>query len=116
MGKPVKISYLAEQMIRLSGLVPNKDVNIEYSGLRPGEKMYEELFYDNELREKTNHNKIFLAKHPEAEHNALENKINEIISAIDKFDNDKLKEALNNMVPFIENTQDNIISFNQQES
>ncbi len=64
MGMPVKINYLAEQMIKLSGLLPYSDINIEYSGLRPGEKMYEELFYDDECREQTSHSKILLAKHP----------------------------------------------------
>jgi len=48
MGKPVKISELAENMIRLSGLEPSKDIQIEYVGLRPGEKMHEELFYSKE--------------------------------------------------------------------
>jgi FlaA1/EpsC-like NDP-sugar epimerase len=115
MGEPVKINYLAEQMIRLSGLIPNKDVNIEYSGLRPGEKMYEELFYGDEKREKTSHNKIFLAKHSVADPKDIDNKINQIISAIDEFDNDKLKMALKILVPFVEDTQNNIISFSHQK-
>lgn len=116
MGEPVKINYLAEQMIRLSGLIPNSDVNIEYSGLRPGEKMYEELFYDNELREKTSHSKILLAKHPASNLKDLEVKINEIIDSIDEFDNDKLKTSLKNLVPYIDNPEDNIISFKQQKA
>ncbi len=115
MGEPVKINYLAEQMIRLSGLVPNKDIIIEYTGLRPGEKMYEELFYGNEIREKTSHNKILLAKHPEIESNNIENKINEIIDSVDKFDNDKLKTLLKSLAPSIEEKEDNIISINQQK-
>lgn len=53
MGQPIKISDLAHQMIRLSGLQPNKDIKIIYTGLRPGEKMYEELFNDGEETEKT---------------------------------------------------------------
>lgn len=48
MGEPVKIQYLAEQMIKLSGHVPNEDIKINYCGLRPGEKLYEELFYAHE--------------------------------------------------------------------
>ena len=55
MGQPVKIVYLAEQMVRLSGLILGEDINIEYVGLRPGEKLYEELFYANEEEENTGH-------------------------------------------------------------
>ncbi len=113
MGEPVTINYLAEQMIRLSGLTPNKEISIEYIGLRPGEKMYEELFYGNERREKTGHNKILLAKHSVINFKDFEIKINEIIDSIEEFDNDKLKDLLKNIVPFEENTQDNIITFKQ---
>ena len=113
MGEPVTINYLAEQMIRLSGLTPNKEISIEYIGLRPGEKMYEELFYGNERREKTAHNKILLAKHSVINFKDFEIKINEIIDSIEEFDNDKLKDLLKNIVPFEENTQDNIITFKQ---
>ena len=116
MGEPVKINYLAEQMIRLSGLVPNKDIQIEYSGLRPGEKMYEELFYANEIREKTSHNKILLAKHSVTNLKDLDAKIGEIINSLDDFDNDKQKALLRDLVPFVEKLQDNVISFNQSKA
>lgn len=116
MGEPVKINYLAEQMIRLSGLVPNSDINIEYSGLRPGEKMYEELFYDDESREVTSHSKILLAKHTVTNLKDLEVKINEIINSIDDFDDEKLMNQLNILVPSIEPLHDNVISFNQQKA
>ncbi|MDQ6986809.1 MAG: nucleoside-diphosphate sugar epimerase/dehydratase [Mariprofundaceae bacterium] len=62
MGEPVKIIDLAEQMIRLSGLQPGEDIEIVYSGLRPGEKMYEELFYQSEKLQPTTHAKIMLAR------------------------------------------------------
>lgn len=62
MGEPVKISYLAEQMIRLSGREPGRDIAIEYIGLRPGEKLYEELFYDSEGLVATDHPKIRVAR------------------------------------------------------
>lgn len=61
MGKPVKIIDLANQMIRLSGLIPDKDIKIEFSGLRPGEKLYEELLTDNEKTIPTHHPKIKIA-------------------------------------------------------
>jgi len=62
MGKPVRIKDLASQMIRLSGFVPGKDINIVYTGLRPGEKLYEELLTDRELTKPTHHPKIKIAK------------------------------------------------------
>ena len=63
MGEPVRITYLAEQLIRLAGKEPGKDIQIVYTGLRPGEKLYEELFHELEPNEQTSHEKIFLA-HP----------------------------------------------------
>lgn len=61
MGEPVKILELAEQMIRLAGKRPYKDVEIKFTGLRPGEKLYEELFHDAEPTEKTNQPGLLLA-------------------------------------------------------
>lgn len=62
MGEPVKISYLAEQMIRLAGKEPGKDILIEYTGLRPGEKLFEELFHESEELVQTDHEKLYKAK------------------------------------------------------
>jgi FlaA1/EpsC-like NDP-sugar epimerase len=62
MGKPVRIADLAVQLIRLSGLVPDKDIKIEYTGLRPGEKLYEELLADIETTQPTYHPKIKIAR------------------------------------------------------
>ena len=62
MGEPVKIRYLAEQMIRLAGREPGRDIRIEYTGLRPGEKLYEELFYAAEAYAPTPHAKIRVAR------------------------------------------------------
>jgi FlaA1/EpsC-like NDP-sugar epimerase len=62
MGKPVPIVDLARKMIRLSGLVPNVDIEIKYTGLRPGEKLYEELLSDAENTLPTHHEKILIAK------------------------------------------------------
>ena len=60
MGKSVKIVDLAKKMIRLAGLIPNQDIQIEFSGLRPGEKLFEELLNDNETTLPTHHEKIMI--------------------------------------------------------
>ncbi|MBI3857803.1 MAG: polysaccharide biosynthesis protein [Planctomycetes bacterium] len=62
MGEPVKIVDLAKDLIRLSGLVPDVDVRIEFTGIRPGEKLFEELRLDHEIAEKTPHPQIFLLR------------------------------------------------------
>jgi len=62
MGKPVRIMDLATRMIRLSGLIPEKDIQIKVTGLRPGEKLYEELLADETNHLPTHHNKIMVAK------------------------------------------------------
>jgi len=62
MGEPINISYLAEQMIRLAGKEPGQDIEIEYTGLRPGEKLFEELFHTSEQLIETEHAKLFKAK------------------------------------------------------
>lgn len=62
MGSPIKIVNLAHHMIRLTGLIPNKDIAIEFSGLRPGEKLFEELLADKETTLPTHHGKIMIAQ------------------------------------------------------
>ena len=62
MGESVKIADLAKKMIRLAGLMPDKDIEIAYTGLRPGEKLYEELLNDQENTVPTHHEKIMIGK------------------------------------------------------
>src|SRR5690606_6066952 len=62
MGKPVKIVDLARDLIRLSGLEPDKDIQIVFTGIRPGEKLYEELLTAEEGTMSTNHQRIFIAR------------------------------------------------------
>ena len=60
MGEPVLINDLAKQMIQLSGFKVEKDIKIIYTGLRPGEKLFEELLHESEVLKKTGHDKLFL--------------------------------------------------------
>ena len=115
MGVPVKISYLAEQMIRLSGFSPNQDILIKYTGLRPGEKMYEELFYESEVIEKTSHEKILLAKHTVLNHGEFMVKMDAVLDACNDFDDRKIRKLLKDLVPFYDSTQDNIVSIDKKK-
>lgn len=65
MRNPIKILYLAEQMISLSGLIPHRDIEIKYTGLRLGEKIHEELFYSSERPLPTSHKRILKTSHRE---------------------------------------------------
>lgn len=80
MGKSVKIVELAKKMIRLSGLIPNQDIAIEFSGLRPGEKLYEELLNDLENCIPTHHDKIMVAQVREYNFEMIEKHIEELIN------------------------------------
>ena len=99
MGEPVRIGYLAEQMIRLSGRVPGEDIEIEYTGLRAGEKLYEELFHHREKLEKTAHDKLLLARHRETDWERLNQGIDELARAADAYDEALLLETLEKWVP-----------------
>jgi len=115
MGTAVKINYLAEQMIRLSGFIPNKDISINYTGLRPGEKMYEELFYESEVIENTPYEKILLAKHTALSYGEFSTKINAILDACNNFDDSKIRKLLKDLIPLFDNAQDNIISIDKKK-
>lgn len=79
MGEPVRILDLARNMIRLSGFEPDKDIKIEFTGLRPGEKLYEELLIDEENLTKTSNNRIFVAQPMEVDGDMIEKKISQLI-------------------------------------
>ncbi len=79
MGKSVKIVELAKKMIRLSGLIPNQDIAIEFTGLRPGEKLYEELLNDTENTLPTHHEKIMIAKTREYDFDYVNKQIEDLI-------------------------------------
>jgi FlaA1/EpsC-like NDP-sugar epimerase len=99
MGEPVKIVYLAEQMIRLSGKVPGKDIAIEFVGLRPGEKLYEELFHDEEQLIKTGFSKLSLAKARVYNNDLWLKQIQALAIACQGQDQQSILNLLKNLVP-----------------
>ncbi len=99
MNDPVKISYLAEQMIRLSGKMPGEDIEIRYIGLRPGEKLYEELFHEQEKLQSTGHDKILLARHRKVDWGLLSTSMVDVQRACDQFDEACLMQQLQKLVP-----------------
>jgi FlaA1/EpsC-like NDP-sugar epimerase len=104
MGEPVKIAYLAEQLIRLSGKEPGKDIQIIYTGLRPGEKLFEELFHELEPYEQTQHEKIFLTHPRQANWESLDSDLREAELAVKRYDTIELKQILLRLVPELAKT------------
>ncbi len=107
MGKPVRIYDLALNMIRMSGLVPEKDIEIEEIGLRPGEKLYEELLIKTETLGRTENNMIFIEKDTPNSREEMEKKLELLRNALEKCDvenaNQIIKDAVKSVVPtFVE--------------
>jgi FlaA1/EpsC-like NDP-sugar epimerase len=118
MGKPVKIYDLAVNMIRLSGLVPEEDIKIEEVGLRPGEKLYEELLIKTETMEKTDNDMIFIetdTPYTRAEVDAKIAMLTRVVEeTADELASKKIVEAMKNAVPtFID---PNEVNKNAEES
>lgn len=99
MGKPVKIIDLAEEMIRLSGLEPYKDIDIVKTGLRPGEKLYEELLIKTEEMDKTENDLIFIERDRPLREEEVEEKLDILREALSTGNDSKVKEALMKVVP-----------------
>ncbi|HHB12284.1 MAG TPA: polysaccharide biosynthesis protein, partial [Chromatiales bacterium] len=99
MGEPIKIRYLAEQMIRLAGKEPGKDIRIVYTGMRPGEKLNEELFHEKERLTGTSHNKILLSSSREFDWEALNVLLDEMAEACGAYDEERLLQLLCTLVP-----------------
>ena len=94
MGKPVKIYDLAKELIRLSGYEPEKDIKIAFTGVRPGEKMFEEIVLDSEKVSRTAQEQIFIMKSGEIDTEALMGKLAQIKAAAHAFDEAALKAVL----------------------
>ena len=99
MGKPVKIYDLAVNMIKLSGLEPGKDIRIEEIGLRPGEKLYEELLLKSETQEKTENNLIFIERDNPETRETVDGMLQLLAEAADSHDVDRVRVALTKAVP-----------------
>ena len=99
MGKPVKILELAENMIRLSGFEPYKDIDIVETGLRPGEKLYEELLIKTEELDKTSNSMIFVERDAPLPMAAIEEKLAVLSAAVKTDDDEVVRSALHEIVP-----------------
>ncbi|MFV8370396.1 polysaccharide biosynthesis protein [Flavobacterium sp. LB2R40] len=99
MGKPVKIIDLARKMIKLAGFIPEKEIKIQIVGLRPGEKLYEELLNDTSKSIPTHHAKIMIAQEIQEEFEGLHTDINELIRISNLFTNDAIVAQMKKIVP-----------------
>lgn len=105
MGEPVRIYDLAKDLITLSGLIPDKDIEIKITGLRPGEKLFEELLSAEDGTEKTTHKKIFTARIKEIDKAGLDKEISKILEITD---GEEVVAALQKIVPTYTPNRENI--------
>lgn len=105
MGEPVRIYDLAKDLITLSGLIPDKDIEIKITGLRPGEKLFEELLSAEDGTEKTTHKKIFTARIKEIDKAGLDREISKILEITD---GEEVVAALQKIVPTYTPNRENI--------
>ena len=99
MGIPIKIANMAEDLIKLSGFEPHEDISIEYIGLRPGEKLYEELITEGEGIVNTSHEKIMVLKGTACEIDILNGKLDSMMDLVNNQDGMGIKSALKDMLP-----------------
>ena len=108
MGEPVKIKSLAENLIRLSGFVPHEDIKIEYVGLRPGEKLYEELLLEEEGIRKTKSKKIYIGNPIELDESVFKQDIEKLREIAARGNYSEIEKMLMKIVPtFKHNIQKN---------
>ncbi len=99
MGKPMRIVDLARDLIRLSGFEPDRDIPIKFTGLRPGEKLYEELITEGEGIVATNHEKVLVLRGNRCNRNALNARIDELLAVAETYDATAIKKKLQEIVP-----------------
>ena len=119
MGKPIRILDLAENMIRLSGLVPYEDIDIVEIGLRPGEKLYEELLMKSETLDKTNNSLIFIEKDTPLSRQAVEEKLEILRAAVERSqcraESPCIKRAMKRVVPTYNDPELVNLAFDESE-
>ncbi len=99
MGEPINIDQLARDLILLSGRKPDTEIEIKYTGLRPGEKLYEELITDSEGIKKTQHDKIMVLYGNGTTYAELNQRLKPLVDAALNHDSQKIKQSLKNLIP-----------------
>jgi FlaA1/EpsC-like NDP-sugar epimerase len=116
MGEPISINYLARQMILLAGKTPEVDVNIKFTGLRPGEKLFEELFHPGEALRASQHEKLLLAKSRTVDWQRFETDLERLDQACNRVDEAAVRQLLADLVPEFGPTpaaSNNVIALNR---
>ena len=99
MGEPVKILDLAKEMIRLSGFEPDKDIPVVFTGIRPGEKLFEEILTAEEGTIATQNQKIFMAKLSKADEEKLNQVLENLREAVKKSNREEIVNILKQLIP-----------------
>ena len=115
MGESVKIAHLAERMIQLAGFIPNEDINIEYTGLRPGEKLYEEVLSNEENTQPTGHNRIRIAKVRESDYNEAKQLVEQLEILAKSVDIPEMIKLMKQMVPEFKSKNSPFEEFDKEE-
>jgi FlaA1/EpsC-like NDP-sugar epimerase len=108
MGEPVKILELAENLIKLSGYVPYDEIDIEFTGLRPGEKLYEELMLKDEELIHTQHKKIFVSQSSSLLNKELKIHLDKVREKVDQIENGDIRQILKELVPEYRPVEDEV--------
>ncbi len=115
MGEPVKIVDLARDLIELSGLQEGRDIDIEFTGMRPGEKLFEELFVQGEEYRRTAHEKIFLAANASSlVKTELDEMVEALVAAADRGDRTAVYRGLQNLIPEFAPVQETVVGQGKQ--
>ena len=116
MGAPVKIMDLAIKMIKLAGYTPHKEIGIKITGLRPGEKLYEELLSDRSKTLSTHHKKIMIAQDEVGKHEEINSAIEKIIKSANKLKSQKVVAKLKILIPEFKSNNSSFEKLDQRDS